>query len=145
MKHILNKLIPVALALMLLVAFSAFAPAEETGAYVLMNIPYDQFYAAEVTDASGLRHMCAKYIFEGTDAEGKHCHLYVENNGYFPKDGVKKDHFFPATKSRGKRSVTSKGPALYWQARGAARRSSLPNTSTICSHVITSILPVFLC
>ena len=47
----------------------------------------------QVTDASGLRHMCAKYIFEGTDAEGKHCHLYVENNGYFPKDGVKKDHF----------------------------------------------------
>ncbi len=47
----------------------------------------------QVTDASGLRHMCAKYIFEGTDAKGKHCHLFVENNGYFPKDGVKKDYF----------------------------------------------------
>jgi hypothetical protein len=47
----------------------------------------------QVTDASGVRHMCAKYIFEGTDAEGKHCRLYVENNGYFPKDAVKKDHF----------------------------------------------------
>ena len=62
-----------------------------------------------------------------------------------PAAGVKKDHFFPAIKSRGKQSVTLKGPALYWQARGAARRSSLPNTSTICSYVITSILPVFLC
>ncbi|MBQ7992318.1 MAG: DUF3237 family protein [Solobacterium sp.] len=47
----------------------------------------------QVTDASGLRHMCAKYMFEGTDGEGKHCHLFVENNGYFPKDGVKKDYF----------------------------------------------------
>ena len=36
----------------------------------------------QVTDASGMRHMCAKYIFEGTDGEGKHCHLFVENNGY---------------------------------------------------------------
>lgn len=54
MKRILNKLIPLALALMVLVAFSAFAKAEETGAYVLMNIPYAEFYAAEVTDASAL-------------------------------------------------------------------------------------------
>ena len=47
----------------------------------------------QVTDASGMRHMCAKYIFKGTDAKGKPCHLFVENNGYFPKDGVRKDHF----------------------------------------------------
>ena len=54
MKRILNKLIPLALALMVLVAFSAFAKSEETGAYVLMNIPYAEFYSAEVTDASAL-------------------------------------------------------------------------------------------
>ena len=54
MKHILNKLILAALALALLTAFGTFARAEENGVYVLMNIPYDQFYAAEVTDASGL-------------------------------------------------------------------------------------------
>ena len=47
----------------------------------------------QITDASGLRHMCARYIFEGTDAEGKHCHLFVENNGYFPKGMVQKEYF----------------------------------------------------
>ena len=75
MKHILNKLIPVALALMLLVAFSAFAPAEETGAYVLMNIPYDQFYAAEVTDASGLDAVASATLMKprtGTLAGGSY-------------------------------------------------------------------------
>ena len=55
MKRILNKLIPIAVALLLLVAFGAFSQAEEgNGAYVLMNIPYAEFYAAEVTDASAL-------------------------------------------------------------------------------------------
>lgn len=54
MKRILNKLIPVALALMVLIAFSAFAKAGAEEAYVLMNIPYAEFYAAEVTDASAL-------------------------------------------------------------------------------------------
>ena len=54
MKRILNKLIPVALALIVLVAFSAFVKAEAEDAYVLMNIPYADFYAAEVTDASAL-------------------------------------------------------------------------------------------
>lgn len=47
----------------------------------------------QITDASGLRHMCARYIFEGMDAEGKHCHLFVENNGYYPKDMVQKEYF----------------------------------------------------
>ena len=54
MKHLLKKALPIALALLMLAAFSVFAQAEEGGTYVLMNIPYDQFYAAEVTDASTL-------------------------------------------------------------------------------------------
>ncbi len=54
MKRILNKLIPLALALIVLTAFSAFAKAGTEDAYVLMNIPYAEFYAAEVTDASAL-------------------------------------------------------------------------------------------
>ena len=37
----------------------------------------------QVTNPAGARHMCAKYIFEGTDCEGKPCHLFVENNGWF--------------------------------------------------------------
>ena len=39
----------------------------------------------QVVNPAGVRHMCAKYIFEGTDRAGKPCHLYVENNGYFEK------------------------------------------------------------
>ena len=54
MKRILNKLIPLALALIVLTAFSVFAKAGAEDAYVLMNIPYAEFYAAEVTDASAL-------------------------------------------------------------------------------------------
>ena len=37
----------------------------------------------QVVNPAGVRHMCAKYIFEGTDRAGAPCHLYVENNGYF--------------------------------------------------------------
>ena len=54
MKRILNKLFPVALAMMTLLVLSVFAKADAEGAYALMNIPYAEFYAAEVTDASGL-------------------------------------------------------------------------------------------
>ncbi len=55
MKRILNKLVPFAVALLLLVVFSSFSQAEGgNGAYVLMNIPYAEFYAAEVTDAAAM-------------------------------------------------------------------------------------------
>ncbi len=37
----------------------------------------------QTTDASGIRHMCASYIFEGKDQNGEPCHLFVNNNGYF--------------------------------------------------------------
>jgi hypothetical protein len=46
----------------------------------------------QVTDASGMKHLCAKYIFKGTDAEGKPCHLFVENNGYIPETGSRKEY-----------------------------------------------------
>lgn len=39
----------------------------------------------QVTNAAGVRHMCAKYMFEGVDQTGAACHLYVENNGYFER------------------------------------------------------------
>lgn len=45
----------------------------------------------QVTNAAGTRHMCAKYMFRGTDYEGRECSLYVENNGWFPQkrtDGI---------------------------------------------------------
>lgn len=37
----------------------------------------------QITNAAGIRHMCAQYMFEGTDKEGKACHLFVKNDGYF--------------------------------------------------------------
>ncbi|MCI8594259.1 MAG: DUF3237 domain-containing protein [Oscillospiraceae bacterium] len=40
----------------------------------------------QVTNAAGIRHMCARYFFDGTDATGKPCHLFVDNNGYFEPD-----------------------------------------------------------
>ncbi len=40
----------------------------------------------QVTNAAGIRHMCAKYMFTGRDRTGEMCHLYVENNGYFERN-----------------------------------------------------------
>lgn len=75
MKRLLNKAIPVALVLLALAAFSVFAQAEENGAFVIMNIPYDQFYAAEVTDASGLDAVASATLMKprtGTLAGGSY-------------------------------------------------------------------------
>ena len=75
MKRLLKKTMPVALALLVLLAFSALAQAEQEGAYVLMNIPYDQFYAAEVTDASGLDAVASATLMKprtGTLAGGSY-------------------------------------------------------------------------
>lgn len=37
----------------------------------------------QITNAAGIRHMCARYMFEGRDAQGTPCRLFVDNNGYF--------------------------------------------------------------
>ncbi len=34
-------------------------------------------------DPAGVRHMCARYMLEGTDHTGAACRIYVENNGWF--------------------------------------------------------------
>ena len=39
----------------------------------------------QITNAGGTRHMCARYMFEGTDYTGAPCHLFVDNNGYFER------------------------------------------------------------
>lgn len=39
----------------------------------------------QITDAAGVRHMCARYMFEGYDYTGAACHLFVDNNGYFER------------------------------------------------------------
>ena len=40
----------------------------------------------QITDAAGCRHMCARYMFTGTDNTGKACSLFVDNNGWFERD-----------------------------------------------------------
>ena len=37
----------------------------------------------QVENAAGIRHMCARYMFEGVDYTGAKCRLFVDNNGYF--------------------------------------------------------------
>ena len=37
----------------------------------------------QIVNAAGVRHMSARYLMTGTDAEGQPCHIYVENNGWF--------------------------------------------------------------
>lgn len=39
----------------------------------------------QTVNAAGVRHMCAKYMFEGMDYTGSPCKLFVENNGYFER------------------------------------------------------------
>ncbi len=38
---------------------------------------------------SGVRHMLARYMLEGTDHTGAACRIYVENNGWFTDGEVK--------------------------------------------------------
>lgn len=37
----------------------------------------------QVINAAGVRHMSARYMLEGKDADGQDCHIYIENNGWF--------------------------------------------------------------
>ena len=95
MKRMIRKLIPLVLALVLLAAASVFSQAEAAGVYVLMNIPYDEFYAAEVTDTTGLDAVSSATLMkprtgtlaggsyhvdpEGSDISGVIFPVYVED------------------------------------------------------------------
>jgi len=37
----------------------------------------------QVVNAAHVRHMSARYMLTGMDADGNACHIYVENNGWF--------------------------------------------------------------
>ena len=37
----------------------------------------------QVVNAARVRHMSARYMLTGTDADGNACHIYIENNGWF--------------------------------------------------------------
>lgn len=42
----------------------------------------------QVTDQNEVRHMSARYMLTGKDAEGADCHIYIENNAWFT-DGAR--------------------------------------------------------
>lgn len=37
----------------------------------------------QITNQNEVRHMSARYMLTGTDRDGRDCHIYVENNGWF--------------------------------------------------------------
>lgn len=42
----------------------------------------------QVTNQNEVRHMSARYMLTGKDADGQDCHIYVENNAWFT-DGAR--------------------------------------------------------
>ncbi|MCD8020191.1 MAG: DUF3237 domain-containing protein [Clostridiales bacterium] len=37
----------------------------------------------QITNQNEVRHVSARYMLTGKDKEGKNCHIYIENNGWF--------------------------------------------------------------
>ena len=37
----------------------------------------------QIVNAAGVRHMSARYMLTGKDAQGKEAHIYIDNNGWF--------------------------------------------------------------
>jgi len=37
----------------------------------------------QITNQNEVRHMSARYVLTGKDADGQDCHIYIENNGWF--------------------------------------------------------------
>ena len=46
----------------------------------------------QVTNQNEVRHMSARYMLTGKDADGADCHIYIENNGWFT-DGARPKPF----------------------------------------------------
>ena len=46
----------------------------------------------QITNRNEVRHMSARYMLTGKDLEGRDCHIYVENNGWF-MDGARPKPF----------------------------------------------------
>lgn len=42
----------------------------------------------QITDQNEVRHMSARYMLTGKDCDGRECHVYVENEGWFT-DGAR--------------------------------------------------------
>jgi len=46
----------------------------------------------QITNQNEVRHMSARYMLTGKDPDGRDCHIYVENNGWFT-DGARPKPF----------------------------------------------------
>ncbi len=46
----------------------------------------------QITNQNEVRHMSARYMLTGKDREGRDCHIYIENNGWFT-DGARPKPF----------------------------------------------------
>ena len=46
----------------------------------------------QITNQNEVRHMSARYMLTGKDKDGRDCHIYVENNGWFT-DGARPKPF----------------------------------------------------
>ena len=46
----------------------------------------------QITNQNEVRHMSARYVLTGKDADGQDCHIYIENNGWFT-DGAQPKPF----------------------------------------------------
>ncbi len=46
----------------------------------------------QITNQNEVRYMSARYMLTGKDSEGRDCHIYVENNGWFT-DGARPKTF----------------------------------------------------
>jgi Protein of unknown function (DUF3237). len=50
----------------------------------------------QLIDINGVKHMSARYMLEGEDYTGEKCKIFIENNGFFPKDAPKPFKTIPA-------------------------------------------------
>lgn len=46
----------------------------------------------QITNQNEVRHMSARYMLTGRDKDGRDCHIYIENNGWFT-DGARPKPF----------------------------------------------------
>ncbi|MGD1118940.1 MAG: DUF3237 family protein [Dehalococcoidales bacterium] len=46
----------------------------------------------QTIDQNGVRHMAARYMFEGVDKNGEQCRIYIDNNGWFTGEMVIPTH-----------------------------------------------------
>lgn len=65
----------------------------------------------QVTNQNEVRHMSARYMLTGRDKDGKDCHIYIENNGWFTDGAHPKPFRTVPTFITDSKTLT---PVLHW-------------------------------